>query len=275
MQSQLTISAASIAADLQTIRSKNPLVHNITNFVVMQQTANALLALGASPIMAHAEEELSELINIGNALVINIGTLDKHWINSMKTALPLANLRKIPVVLDPVGAGASKLRTKTALDLLEIGNIQVVRGNAGEIMALAGDAIQSKGVDSQYATDKATDAAARLSQHYHCTVVVSGARDLVMQQQSYIGIDNGVALMTKITGMGCTATALIGAFCAVNNNYALASAHAMAVMGISGEIAAEHSKGPGTMQIQFLDALYHLDETAIAAHLRINHEVAS
>jgi hydroxyethylthiazole kinase len=150
---------AAIAADLRSVRERAPLVHNVTNFVVMQQTANALLAIGASPIMAHAEPELDELLSFAGALVINIGTLDASWIGAMEHALFAAQQRALPVVVDPVGAGASRLRTQTALRLLESRGVAVLRGNASEILALAGAAGATKGVDSTHSSDAAREAA--------------------------------------------------------------------------------------------------------------------
>lgn len=258
-----------IIADLIALRAANPLIHNITNFVVMQQTANALLALGASPVMAHAQEEIHEILQYAKALVLNIGTLDSPWIKSMQYALTVANTRKIPVILDPVGAGATTLRTQTALAFLTQGHIDVVRGNAAEILVLAGEVIQSKGVDSQYHSDEALQAGLLLAKKYQCVVVISGAQDLIISAEKNVAIDNGDILMSKVTGMGCTATALIGAFCAVNNDVFQAAVSAMAVMGISGEIAKENTNGPGSFQQQFLDALYLLQAEDITKRLKL------
>jgi len=166
--------AAAIAADLLAVRERAPLVHNVTNFVVMHQTANALLAIGASPIMAHAEAELDELLQLAGALVLNIGTLDPAWIAAMEHALAAARRRALPTVLDPVGAGASRLRTGTALRLLASGGVTILRANASEILALAGAAGATKGVDSTHTSEAARDAARGLAVRYGCAVVVSG-----------------------------------------------------------------------------------------------------
>lgn len=258
-----------IYSDLQAIRSNSPLIHNVTNLVVMQQTANALLALGASPLMAHAPEEIDQIVAIANALVINIGTLDNYWIENMQQAMSAAQQRKIPIVLDPVGVGVSSLRTQTARNLLQSYKPDVIRGNASEILALVTDLQTTKGVDSAHSSSAAINAAQQLSQQFKCVVVVSGAVDYVVNSQQQIGIKNGVALMTRVTGMGCTATALIAAFCAVNQNYYQAAAHAMAVMGIAGEIAYELAQGPGTFQQYFFDALYQLSLKDIEQRLKI------
>ena len=249
-------------ADAALVRQQSPLVHNITNFVVMNTTANALLAAGASPIMAHAPEELEELLGIASALVLNIGTLSAPWIESMRLAGRLARERGLPVVLDPVGAGASTLRTDTALMLLDQavtdGGLAVVRGNASEIMALAGEAGQTKGVDSAHTTDMAGGPAARLAAERGCVVVASGAVDVVTDGETVIRITGGHHLMPRVTGMGCTATAMVGAFCGVNPDPLAAATHAMAAMSAAGAKAAATAKGPGSMQPAFLDALYTL-----------------
>ncbi|MFO7831997.1 MAG: hydroxyethylthiazole kinase [Desulfuromonadaceae bacterium] len=258
-----------IDRDVYNIRHTTPLVHNITNFVVMNNTANALLALGASPVMAHAREEVEEMTALAAALVINIGTLSRTWVESMELALSAASLNNIPVVFDPVGAGATTFRTETCLHLLEHTNPAVIRANASEIMALAGIQGKTRGVDSSAAGSEAADAAYKLSHIYNCVVCVSGAIDLITDGKNDIRVHNGSPMMPKVTGLGCTASALIGAFCGVNSNHLAATTHAMTVMGICGEIAAQQARGPGTLQLYFTDALYNLNDNNIATHARI------
>jgi hydroxyethylthiazole kinase len=262
--------AAAIAEDLRAVRQRAPLIHNITNFVVMQQTANALLALGASPIMAHAEAELDELLAHAGALVLNIGTLDEHWISAMDRALAAARRRALPVVLDPVGAGASRLRTETALRLLGHGGVTVLRANGSEILALAGTAGATKGVDSTRPPDAARDAARRLAGRYGCTVVISGSVDHCLDRAREVRVHNGVAMMARITGMGCTASALCGAFCAVQPDSLRAAVDAMAAMGVAGELAGAAARGPGTMAAGFLDALHAMGAAELDRRLRID-----
>lgn len=254
--------------DVKAIREKSPLVHNITNFVVMNNTANALLSLGASPVMAHAVEEVADMAKIASALVINIGTLSEHWIEGMEIAIQTAGLRKIPIIIDPVGAGATKFRTKTVKELFAISTPTVIRGNASEIMALVDTNITTKGVDSSQSSDSALKAALSLAKEYKCIVVVSGITDIITDGQKTIFIENGDLMMPKVTGLGCTASALTGAFCAVNSNYLEACANAMAVMGICGELAVKQSKGPASLQMNFLDTLYNLSQNEIEANLR-------
>jgi hydroxyethylthiazole kinase len=253
---------------VEAIRRTSPLIHNITNYVAMNNSANALLAIGASPVMAHAEDEVEDMVNIAGALVINIGTLSAPWISAMHRAMRRAGERGVPIVLDPVGAGATAYRTRTVKDLLKECQPAILRGNASEILALLDEGAKTKGVDSIAASGDAVDAARRLSGDSRSVVCVSGATDYICHGDDTTCIMNGHALMTRVTGMGCIASALCGAFAAVNGNYAEASAQAMAVMGIAGEIAALDAPGPGSLQVRFLDALYRLSEDDIASRLR-------
>jgi hydroxyethylthiazole kinase len=264
----MRLSSEAVWRDVQAIRRQVPLVHNITNFVAMEFTANALLALGASPVMAHAVEEVREIVGISQALVINIGTLSEPWIRAMREALLEASRRKLPVVLDPVGAGASRLRTRTVRELLELGTPTVIRGNASEILALATDEQKTRGVDSVATSEQAHDVARSLSARHGCVVSVSGAVDLVLQGSRELRVGNGTPLMTRVTAMGCAASALTGAFLACNPSPLEAAAHAMAVMGIAGELAARRTQGPGTLPPHFLDALHLLSESEIRDTLR-------
>ena len=259
----MPVTSKAIWADIKAIRKKAPLVHNITNYVVMNSTANALLSLGASPVMAHACEEVEDMTGLAGALVINIGTLSKPWIDAMEKAMLKAGESNIPVVLDPVGAGATGYRTETVLKLLNAAAPQVIRGNASEILASAGAENSTKGVDSTSSSGSALDAAERLSKSYGCTVCISGEKDFIVDGDDRGVIENGHPMMPRVTGLGCTASALCGAFLAVNPSPFEAVSHAMAVMGIAGEIAGEKSTGPGSFQVNFLDALYLISEKDI------------
>ncbi len=261
--------AQAIGADVGKIRAERPLVLNITNYVAMNTTANALLALGASPVMAHAAEEIEEMAGLASALVLNIGTLSGPWIEAMKIAARAARKRGIPIVLDPVGAGATRFRTVTALDLLAAARPAIVRGNASEIRALATAEGETRGVDSRHGSEDALEAARGLAARYGAVVSVSGAVDLIVGAGSTARVANGHPMMPRVTGLGCTASALSGAFAAVNPSPLRAAAHAMAVTGIAGEMAAEHSAGPGSLQMNFLDALHALSENDIADRLRM------
>jgi hydroxyethylthiazole kinase len=265
----MKITAAGIYKSIEAIRKQAPVVHNITNYVVMNSTANALLAIGASPVMAHAQEEVEEMVNIAQALVINIGTLSEHWIFSMFKAVHQARKKGIPVIIDPVGAGATAYRTRTARELISGGQPTIIRGNASEIMALYDDRSKTKGVDSATASDAAIATAQKLAETHKCVVCISGATDYIIDREKILKIKNGHSLMTKVTGLGCTASALCGAFAAVGKLPFAATAEAMAVMGIAGEIAAATSFGPGSLQTNFLDVLYRLSEDNISKRLKI------
>ena len=266
------MNAEKIWLDVELIRSKAPLVHNITNYVVMNTTANALLAIGASPVMAHAMEEVEEMVGIagavGGALVINIGTLSEQWINAMSLAMKSASQQSVPIVFDPVGAGATNLRTETCKNLLGETNPSIIRGNASEIMALLDSSISTKGVDSSQITDIAIESAKALAEQYKCTVSVSGEIDVITNGETAFKVKNGHSMMTKVTGLGCTASSITGAFAAVNSNTLEAATHAMAVMGICGEIAVKKSNGPGTLQLNLYDAFYNLSKAQIQKYLK-------
>ena len=265
----MKITATEIYKSVEMIRQKAPVVHNITNYVAMNNTANALLALGASPVMAHAQEEVEEMVNISSALVINIGTLSKPWIYSMLKALGQARRNNISIILDPVGAGATTYRTQTARELISRHPPTIIRGNASEIMALSDDKSKTKGVDSAHASDTAISTAQKLSETCKCVVCVSGQTDYIVQSKQIMKVKNGHPLMTKVTGLGCTASALCGAFAAVEKSSFVATVKAMAVMGIAGEMAAAQALGPGSLQTHFLDCLYGLSETDISQRLKI------
>jgi hydroxyethylthiazole kinase len=265
----MNITAKDIWTALGAIREKAPVVHNITNYVVMNSTANALLAIGASPVMAHAEEEMEEMVGIASALVINIGTLSPAWVRAMHRAAETARKRTIPIILDPVGAGATSYRTRTARELIKAVPPEIIRGNASEIMALVQTGTKTKGVDSSASSDAALDIGRALHAESGAAVCISGETDYTIGRGGVIRGRNGHIMMTRVTGLGCTASALCGAFAAVTPDPAVAAAEAMAVLGIAGEIAVTRSIGPGTLQVHLLDALYCLNPEDIEQHLKI------
>ena len=269
-----SISQAALRAAIASVRAQGPLVHNITNYVVMNNSANALLAIGASPVMAHWEDEMAEMTAIAGALVINIGTLDSRWISGMKAAGVAASRQGTPIVLDPVGAGATSQRTAVAVELIELCRPTIIRGNGSEIMTVASawskhlgssaqdaeESARSKGVDSSASSDDAVQAAIRLAQQSGAVVVISGATDYITDGKVVHTVEGGDEIMTAVTGMGCTATALTGAFAAVWEDPMTAAVAAMAVMSAAGERAAAQARGNGSMQMLFLDELYNLTE---------------
>jgi len=255
--------------DIERIRDEAPLIHNITNYVVMNTTANALLAIGASPIMAQAAEEVEDIVGLAAALVLNIGTLSASWVAAMLKAARAARTKGIPIVLDPVGAGASPFRTEAALRILKEGRPAVLRGNASEIRALHFAERVTKGVDSRHRAEDALEAARGLSRSFGCAVSVSGPIDVMVHGETVVRVANGHPLMPRVTGMGCAASALTGAFAAVNPSPLRAAAHAMAVMGIAGEMAGLEARGPGSFETHFIDALYRLSKDDISGRLKI------
>jgi len=267
-----TLSPSDIWADIVAVRDKTPLVHSITNFVVMNFNANVLLAAGAAPVMAHAHEEVAAMAGIAQSLVLNIGTLEPYWIDSMVRALGVAKTRGIPVVLDPVGAGATAYRNSSIEKILAAGNPTVIRGNGSEIMSVAGADVVTRGVDSSASANDALSAGRALAKRTGGVVCVSGEIDHVVDAGGrWARLKNGHAWMTKITGVGCSATALIGAFCVVQPDAWRATASAMTLMALAGEIAAEQAtvrrQGVGSMQALMLDALQLLDQTTFEQRL--------
>lgn len=273
------MTARDIWADIVSLRQKSPLVHSITNLVVMNFNANVLLAAGASPVMSHAHEEVCDMVAIAQSLVLNIGTLDPYSVQSMKLALAAAAQRGIPSVLDPVGAGATPYRDQTLQALLDIAPLSVLRGNASEIMSMAGFATKTRGVDSSAAADDALVAARSLAASTGSTVCVSGEIDYIVDAKGRLArLSNGHVWMTKITGVGCSATALVGAFCAVQPDAWRATTSAMAFLGVAGEIAAEKTQarglGIGSMAVSLLDELQLMEQAAFKARLKLEVAMA-
>ncbi|MGE4421336.1 MAG: hydroxyethylthiazole kinase [Pseudodesulfovibrio sp.] len=255
--------------DIEAVRKQAPLIVNITNYVVTNNTANSLLALGASPAMNHVAEDLPGLVDLAGALVVNIGTLADDYVVGMHVAMAQANDMNMPIVLDPVAAGVNRLRTDTCLEFLEKYHPDIVRGNASEIMALAGEDGRPKGVDTSMGVDEAEDAAKALNERFGCVVLVSGETDLVVGEGREMRLAGGSAMMPRVTGLGCTCTALAGAFAAVQHDYFQAAVDTAAVMNMAGEQAAEVSPGPGSLQMHLHDALYLLDEATVRARLKV------
>lgn len=261
--------ADSTARLLDTMRAARPLVHNIANYVSMDIAANALLAIGASPAMVHAREEVAEFVALSSALVVNIGTLSTPWIEGMILAAEAAGRHGKPWVLDPVGAGATKLRNEAVKSLLPR-RPAIIRGNASEIMAVAGGAgVAPKGVDSANTTQEALAFALSLAQHEGCIVIATGAIDIITNGRGVVKLANGSPMMAKVTALGCALSAVTGAFAAVTSDPFEAGIAAVAVYGIAGEIAAEKAKGAGSYRVAFLDALESVGPKDIQDRLKI------
>jgi hydroxyethylthiazole kinase len=261
----------SAGATLATLRDRKPLVHQITNYVVMNETANATLALGALPVMAHAVEEVEEMVGLASALVLNIGTLSPHWIEAMVLAGRAANARGVPVVLDPVGAGASRYRTDAARGLLAELDVAVLRGNAGEIARLVGIEAEVRGVESIAAGGDPGELAREAAATLGVVASVTGPVDHVSDGTRVIAIENGHELLATVSGTGCMSTAITGSFLAVKPEEPLeAGAEALVAFGVAGEDAATGARGPGTFHARLYDALYALDPRTLDGRARVS-----
>jgi hydroxyethylthiazole kinase len=260
----------SAGATLRSMREHKPLVHQITNYVVMNETANATLALGALPVMAHAGEEVEEMARIASSLVLNIGTLSSHWIESMLLAGGVATARGIPVVLDPVGAGATEFRTSTSHRILDLVDVTVLRGNAGEVATLIGADAEVRGVESIAAGIDAAELARTAAQRLGVIASVTGPIDHVSDGERVLAVANGHALLATVTGTGCMSSALTGCFLAAKPGEPLeAAAEALAAFGVAAEDAADGAGGPGTFHARLYDGLYALDPESLDARIRI------
>jgi hydroxyethylthiazole kinase len=257
-------------ATLRSMREQKPLVHQITNYVVMNETANATLALGALPVMAHAGEEVEEMARLASSLVLNIGTLSGHWIEAMLLAGGVATARGIPVVLDPVGAGATEFRTATSRRILDIVGVTVLRGNAGEVATLVGASAEVRGVESIAAGIDAADLARTAAQRLGVIASVTGPGDHVSDGERVLAIANGHALLATVTGTGCMSSALPGGSLAAKPAALLEdAAEALAAFGVAAEDAAGGAAGPGTFHARLYDALYALDPATLDGRTRI------
>jgi hydroxyethylthiazole kinase len=253
--------------DLRALRERKPLVHQITNYVVMNETANATLALGALPVMAHALEEVEEMAALAGALVLNIGTLSPDWIEAMMRAGRAANAASVPIVLDPVGAGATRYRTDSARRLLEGLEVAVVRGNAAELATLAGQEAEIRGVES--ISTGGAELARAAAQVLGAVAAVTGPVDHVSDGETVLAVANGHELLGTVTGTGCMSTAVTGAFLAVSQEPLLAATEALVAFGVAGEDAAREAKGPGSFHVALYDALYHLDPATVDSRARV------
>jgi hydroxyethylthiazole kinase len=263
--------SAGPASSLREIRERRPLVHQITNYVVMNETANATLALGALPVMAHAPQEVEEMVGLAGALVLNIGTLSDHWIEAMLAAGRAASASGTPVVLDPVGAGATQYRTDAARRILGEVDVSVVRGNAGEVATLVGVEAEVRGVESIAAGGEPAELARTAGRALGRVVSVTGPVDHVSDGDRVVAVANGHELLGTVSGTGCMATAITGCFLAVRPEAPLdAAAEALATFGLAGEDAAVGARGPGTFHVALYDALYGLDPGELDRRARIS-----
>lgn len=251
-----------LLGDIKKIREKRPLIHHIMNFVVMNDAANVTLAVGASPIMAHAEEELEDLVNVADVIYINIGTLDRYFINSMKRLASLAVKYSKPLLLDPVGAGATQLRTNVTREILATGGVSVLKGNSGEMLSLAGIANKVKGVDSL--AESGEEAAEILARNYGITAIATGKIDFASDGRRTYSVEGGSEIFKFVTGTGCMLGSVISAFMGVNKDFLIAGVEGLLVFKRAGEIAETRAgNNPGKFKVELIDALFNIEKLGI------------
>jgi len=255
---------------MQNIKNVNPLVHCLTNYVTVNDVANSLLSIGASPIMADSIDEVEEIVGISKAVYINIGTLNSTVLKSMEVAQNLAVSKNIPVILDAVGAGASSLRNKSTISILER-SVDIVHGNYSEIAYIASSVSNTKGVDAS-SLDESLDIismAKKVAKKYNCICVATGEKDIITDSETTYAVKNGCREMGNITGTGCMLTGLIAASAAVEEDFLLASTYATALMAISGERAFENYRGLGSFHVNIFNELSTIDEHIFEGAIKI------
>ena len=251
------------------VRSNKPVVHHLTNWVTIYDCANIVKALGGSPVMAHAKEEVAQMAKIASSLVLNIGTLTGELVEAMKVAARSANKKGVPVILDVCGAGATQLRDKKSFELLDETKINIIKGNASEIARISGEAVRTKGVDAGCVNRNMVDLARDLSRRRKCVVVVTGKEDIVTDGKRLYLIKNGHPMMTHLVGTGCMAASAIGTFAAVENDLTRAATCALLCFEIAAECAAKSANGPGTFRVKLFDCIYNLDKKTIEKMQRV------
>jgi hydroxyethylthiazole kinase len=258
-----------IAEALSRIKEKQPLIHHITNTVAIGDTATLTLHLGALPIMATAAEEVAEMTSQASALVLNIGTLSSGLVQSMLLAGRKANELGIPIVLDPVGAGATRLRTHTSARLLDELAVAVVRGNEGAIGMLSGAGVEMKGVESVKGVVDPPAVAGAMARSWKAVVAITGKRDVVSDGKRVLAVENSHVWLQAVSGTGCLATAAIAAFAAVERNHLIATVGALAAFGLAAELAAKETAGPSSFKIALFDSIYNLTPERLEEQSRI------
>ena len=259
----------SLAAGLLvTLRRARPLVHHITNFVVMNDTANVTLHIGALPVMAHARDEVAEMVAQASVLLLNMGTPTAERVDSMLIAGHQANQDSVPIVVDPVGVGATALRTESSLRLLKQLDVAILRGNLGEVAVLAGLGGEVRGVESIAAAAEPADVARAMAQRWNLTAALTGKRDIISDGRRLVGVDNGHPWLRAITGSGCMASTVVAAFAAVESDPVLAATAGLVCFGVAAERAAAEARGPASFKVALLDALHQLTPDQVRSQAR-------
>jgi len=255
---------------LERVRAQSPVVHHLTNWVTIYDCAQVVKALGASPVMAHAPEEVEEMVQLASALVLNIGTLTAEVVRAMKLAAQSANAKGIPVILDVCGAGATSFRDRTCFELLDEVRIDLIKGNASEVARISGAQVRTKGVDAAPVAVDLEEVAQSLALRRKCTMVITGPEDLVVDGSRRFVVKNGHPLISRVVGTGCMAASVIGAFAAVEPDLAVAAAAGLICLNVAGDLATELSPGAGSFKVKLFDCLEALDEPTLAERRRVS-----
>lgn len=256
---------------VERVRREKPLVLHLTNYVTIYDCANIVKVFGASPVMAHAREEVADMVNLASALVLNIGTLTSEFVDAMLLAGKSANNKNIPVVLDVCGAGATKFRDDKCSLILDEVYVSIIKGNSSEIARTAGEDVQTRGVDAAFVEKNLQDIARDLAKKRDCTVVITGQEDIVADENRVVKVLNGHPMMADIVGTGCMATSVIGTFAAVEKDCVVASVAGLVCYEVAAEIAAKNASGPGTFREKMFDAVYNLDSGTIKRMQKIEY----
>lgn len=257
---------------LERVRARKPVIHHLTNWVTIYDCANIVKVFGASPVMAHAGEEVAEMAGIASALVLNIGTLTADFVDAMVVAAKAANRKGIPVVLDVCGAGATKFRDESCFRILNEAGVDIIKGNASEIARIAGENVQTKGVDTSAVEKNLLEVAAGLAKKRNCTVVITGVEDIVSDGKRTIRVRNGHPMMANIVGTGCMAASVIGTFAAVEKDMVEASVSGLVCYEVAAEIAAREAMGPGSFKESMFDAAFNLKADTVNGMQKIDIE---
>jgi hydroxyethylthiazole kinase len=254
---------------LDTVKTKKPLIHHLTNWVTIYDCAAVVKTLGASPVMAHAQEEVAHMTRLASALVLNIGTLTMDMVEAMKCACRSAHKKGIPIIFDACGAGATTLRDEVSQEFLSEVKIDIVKGNASEIARLSGEDIITQGVDSTDVKKDMVIASRSIAKKYGCCVVVTGKEDIVVDEHKGYLVKNGTLLMSAVVGTGCMAASIIGTFAAIEKDFVVAATAGLVCFEVAAECAAQLSAGPGTFKVKLYDALFTLDKATIDERQKI------
>lgn len=257
---------------IKRVREESPLIHHITNYVTVNDCANITLAFGASPVMAHCIDEVEEIVSISSALVLNIGTIQSSNVESFIKAGKKARSLGKPVVFDPVGCGASKLRSDVSKMIINEVKPNVIKGNMAEIKHLLFNKSNMKGVDSKESMENVEKISVELALKTNAIVVTTGKVDYITDGKKIATVSNGTNILSKITGTGCMLNSIIASCCSVSDDYFISSAIATSAMGICGEIAEKNlskNEGSGTFRQRLLDAFYFIDDEKISEYGRI------